>query len=96
MSGVVSRSGLWIMSVWKRPLTQRALPLTGASSAVVTPMTRPSFTLRSKLQPVPHSGQVVRTRVTSHSRAVLSWALTSAPVGQASVHWPQETQPDSR
>ncbi len=30
-SGVVRRSGLWIMSVWKRPLTHRALPFTGAS-----------------------------------------------------------------
>ena len=63
MSGVVSRSGLWIMSVWNRPLTQRALPLTGASGAVVTPTTLPSLTFRSKLQPVPQSGQVVRTRL---------------------------------
>ena len=59
-------------------------------------MTLPSLTFRSKLQPVPHRGQVVRTRVISHSWALLSWALTSAPVGQTSVHWPQETQPDSR
>ena len=64
----------------------------GASSAGVTPTTRPFLTFRSKLQPVPQKGQVVRTFVTSHGRVPTKCLLIRAPVGQAATHCPHIRQ----
>src|SRR5665648_817921 len=84
------------MSIPKRPLTHKALPLTGASGFEVTPITFPSLTLKSKLQPTPQNVQVVWTFDTSHVRPLPTICFsTSAPTGQTETHDPQKSQSDS-
>ena len=55
-------------------------------------MTLSPATLRSKLQPTPQKGQVVRTFLRSQVRTPLICLLAMAPVGQMSMHWPQKRQ----
>jgi hypothetical protein len=90
MSGFLSLSGLLTNSYPNRPLIHKLPSLTPTPEPEVTFTTRPSLVFNSMLQPTPQYVQVVEVFSVSHRRpAPRAFFSTSAPTGQASMHWPQ-------